>query len=97
MRACLNTVPAGGGGDSLSATAAHGVPCDTVTIQVAALKRRISEVREVPCFTVEIFVKDVEEPLDDEKPLRSLDRAPHFLLLKQAFILVAAIVWNAVY
>jgi hypothetical protein len=51
---------------------------------VAALKRGISEVREVPCFTMELFVKDVEEPLDDEKPLRSLDRAPLFLLLKQA-------------
>jgi hypothetical protein len=51
---------------------------------VAALKRGIGEVREVPCFTMELFVKDVEEPLDDERPLRSLDRAPIFLLLKQA-------------
>jgi hypothetical protein len=33
---------------------------------------------------MELFVKDVEEPLDDERPLRSLDRAPLFLLLKQA-------------
>jgi hypothetical protein len=29
-------------------------------------------------------VKDVEEPLDDAKPLRSVDRAPLFLLLKPA-------------
>ena len=51
---------------------------------VAMLKREISEVCEVPCFTMELFVKDVEEPLDDERPLRSLDRAPLFLLPKQA-------------
>jgi Leucine-rich repeat (LRR) protein len=33
---------------------------------------------------MELFVKDVEEPLDDAKPLRSVDRAPLFLLLKPA-------------
>ena len=63
------------------ATFSVAVPEDA---PVAALKRGIGEVREVPCFTMELFVKDVEEPLDDEKPLRSLDRAPLFLLLKQA-------------
>ena len=51
---------------------------------VAALKREIGVLREVPCFTMELFVKDVEEPLDDAKPLRSVDRAPLFLLLKLA-------------
>jgi Leucine-rich repeat (LRR) protein len=63
------------------ATFSVAVPEDA---PVAALKRGIGEVREVPCFTMELFVKDVEEPLDDERPLRSLDRAPLFLLLKQA-------------
>ena len=51
---------------------------------VAALKREIGVLREVPCFTTELFVKDVEEPLDDAKPLRAVDRAPLFLLLKPA-------------
>jgi Leucine-rich repeat (LRR) protein len=51
---------------------------------VAALKREIGVLREVPCFTMELFVKDVEEPLDDEKPLHAVDRAPLFLLLKPA-------------
>jgi hypothetical protein len=51
---------------------------------VAALKREIGVLREVPCFTMELFVKDVEEPLADAKPLRSVDRAPLFLLLKPA-------------
>jgi hypothetical protein len=52
--------------------------------RVAALKREIGVLREVPCFTMELFVKDVEEPLDDAKPLRSVDKAPLFLLLKPA-------------
>jgi hypothetical protein len=51
---------------------------------VAELKRAIGVLREVPCFTIELFMKDVEEPLDDETPLRSLGRVPLFLLLKQA-------------
>jgi hypothetical protein len=51
---------------------------------VAALKREIGVLRELPCFTMELFVKDVEEPLADAKPLRSVDRAPLFLLLKPA-------------
>jgi hypothetical protein len=63
------------------ATFSVAVPEDA---PVAVLKRGISEVRGLPCFTMELFVKDIEEPLEDEKPLRSLDRAPLFLLLKQA-------------
>ena len=51
---------------------------------VAALKREIGVLREVPCFTIELFVKDVEDALDDARPLRSVDRAPLILLLKQA-------------
>jgi hypothetical protein len=51
---------------------------------VAELKRAIGVLREVPCFTIELFMKDVEEALDDEMPLRSLGRVPLFLLLKQA-------------
>jgi hypothetical protein len=51
---------------------------------VAELKRAIGVLREVPCFTIELFMKDVEEALDDGTPLRSLGRVPLFLLLKQA-------------
>jgi hypothetical protein len=51
---------------------------------VAELKRAIGVLREVPCFTIELFMKDVEEALADETPLRSLGRVPLFLLLKQA-------------
>jgi hypothetical protein len=57
------------------------VPEDAV---VAELKRAIGALREVPCFTMELFLKDVEDALDDEKPLRSLARGPLFLLLKPA-------------
>ena len=64
-------------GTTFSAAMPEGAP-------VAALKREIGVLREVPCFTMELFVKDVEEPLDDAKPLRSVDRAPLFLLLKLA-------------
>jgi hypothetical protein len=51
---------------------------------VAVLKRAISVLRQVPCFMFELFVKDVEDALDDAKPLRSLDKAPLFLLLREA-------------
>ena len=51
---------------------------------VAELKREIGVLGEVPYFTMELFVKDIEEPLDDAKPLRSVDRAPLFMLLKPA-------------
>jgi Leucine-rich repeat (LRR) protein len=63
------------------ATFSVAVPEDA---PVAELKRAIGVLREVPCFTMELFVKDVEAALDDAKPLRSLDRAPLFLLLKPA-------------
>ena len=63
------------------ATLSVAVPEDA---PVAELKRAIGVLREVPCFTIELFMKDVEEPLDDETPLRSLGRVPLFLLLKQA-------------
>jgi hypothetical protein len=51
---------------------------------VVELKHAIGALRQLPCFTMELFVKDVEEPLVDTRPLRSLDRAPLFLLLKPA-------------
>ena len=35
--------------------------------RVAEIKRAIATLREVPCFTMELFVKDVDEPLDDER------------------------------
>ena len=63
------------------ATLSVAVPEDA---PVAELKRAIGVLREVPCFTIELFMKDVEEALDDETPLRSLGRVPLFLLLKQA-------------
>jgi len=64
-------------GTTFSAAMPEGAP-------VAALKREIGVLRELPCFTMELFVKGVEEPLDDAKPLRSVDRAPLFLLLRLA-------------
>ena len=63
------------------ATLSVAVPEDA---PVAELKRAIGVLREVPCFTIELFMKDVEEALADETPLRSLGRVPLFLLLKQA-------------
>jgi Leucine-rich repeat (LRR) protein len=63
------------------ATLSVAVPEDA---PVAELKRAIGVLHEVPCFTIELFMKDVEEALADETPLRSLGRVPLFLLLKQA-------------
>jgi hypothetical protein len=63
------------------ATLSVAVPEDA---PVAELKCAIGVLREVPCFTIDLFMKDVEEALDDETPLRSLGRVPLFLLLKQA-------------
>jgi hypothetical protein len=50
--------------------------------RVAEIKRAIAKLREVPCFTMELFVKDVEEPLDDERRVGLADRVPLFLLTK---------------
>ena len=50
--------------------------------RVAEIKRAIATLREVPCFTMELFVKDVEEPLDDV--LGSL-RKTHALTKKRRF------------
>jgi len=50
--------------------------------RVAEIKRAIATLREVPCFTMELFVKDVEEPLDDERRVGLADRVPLFLLTK---------------
>jgi hypothetical protein len=63
------------------ATLSVAVPEDA---PVAELKRAIGVLREVPCFTIALFMKGVEEALADETPLRSLGRVPLFLLLKQA-------------
>jgi hypothetical protein len=63
------------------ATLSVAVPEDA---PVAELKCAIGVLREVPCFTIELFMKDVGEALDDETPLRSLGRVPLFLLLRQA-------------
>ena len=51
---------------------------------VAELKRAIGVLYEVPCFTIELFVKDVEEALADETPMRSLGKQPLFMLQKPA-------------
>jgi hypothetical protein len=64
-------------GATLSVAVAEDAP-------VAELKCAIGVLHEVPCFTIELFMKDVEEALDDDTPLRSLGRVPLFLLLKQA-------------
>ena len=50
--------------------------------RVAEIKRAIATLRGVPCFTMELFVKDVEEPLDDERRVGLADRVPLFLLTK---------------
>ncbi len=50
--------------------------------RVAEIKRAIATLREVACFTMELFVKDVEEPLDDERRVGLADRVPLFLLTK---------------
>jgi hypothetical protein len=63
------------------ATLSVAVPEDA---PVAELKRAIGVLREVPCFTIALFMKDVEEALENETLLRSLGRVPLFLLLKQA-------------
>jgi Leucine-rich repeat (LRR) protein len=52
--------------------------------RVAEIKRAIATLREVPCFTMELFVNDVEEPLDDERRVGLADRVPLFLLTKQS-------------
>jgi hypothetical protein len=53
-------------------------------LSLPSVKRAIGVLREVPCFAIELFMKDVEEALADDTPLRSLGRVPLFLLLKQA-------------
>jgi len=50
--------------------------------RVAEIKRTIATLRAVPCFTMELFVEDVEEPLDDERRVGLADRVPLFLLTK---------------
>jgi hypothetical protein len=50
--------------------------------RVAEIKRAIATLREVPCFTMELFVKDAEDPLDDERRVGLADRVPLFLLTK---------------
>jgi hypothetical protein len=50
--------------------------------RVAEIKGAIATLREVPCFTMELFVQDVEEPLDDERRVGLADRVPLFLLTK---------------
>jgi hypothetical protein len=63
------------------ATFSVAVPEDA---PVAALKRAIGVLREMPCSTMEVFEKDVADALADARPLRSLNRAPLFLLPKPA-------------
>jgi hypothetical protein len=35
--------------------------------RVAEIKRAIATLREMACFTMELFVKDAEDPLGDER------------------------------
>jgi hypothetical protein len=50
--------------------------------RVAEIKRAIATLREVPCFTMELFVKGVEDGLDDERRVGLADRVPLFMLMK---------------
>ena len=51
---------------------------------VSELKRAIGRLRELPYFVVELFIKDVEDALADERPLSSVGRVPLFLLMRAA-------------
>jgi hypothetical protein len=51
---------------------------------VAEAKRAIGVLREVSRFAMELFVKDREEPLEDEERLRSAEKVPLFMLPKPA-------------
>jgi hypothetical protein len=51
---------------------------------VAEAKRAIGVLREVSHFAMELFVKDREEPLEDEERLRSAEKVPLFMLPKPA-------------
>jgi hypothetical protein len=51
---------------------------------VAEAKRAIGVLRDVSRFAMELFVKDREEPLEDEERLRSAEKVPLFMLPKPA-------------
>jgi hypothetical protein len=51
--------------------------------QVAEVKRAIGTLREVPHFAFQLFVKGVEDPLDDEKRLSSANKVPLFMLPRE--------------
>ena len=52
--------------------------------RVAEAKRAIGVLREVSHFAMELFVKDREEPLEDEERLSSAEKVPLFMLPKPA-------------
>ena len=62
------------------ATFSADVPEDA---RVVEMKRVIGRLREVPPRAFELFVKDEEEPLDDEKRLCSAEKVPLFMLQKE--------------
>ena len=51
---------------------------------VAEAKRAIGVLRDMSRFAMELFVKDREEPLEDEERLRSAEKVPLFMLPKPA-------------
>jgi hypothetical protein len=51
---------------------------------VAEAKRAIGVLRELSHFAMELFVKDREEPLEDEERLSSAEKVPLFMLPKPA-------------
>jgi hypothetical protein len=51
---------------------------------VAEAKRAIGVLRELSPFAMELFVKDREEPLEDEERLSSAEKVPLFMLPKPA-------------
>jgi Leucine-rich repeat (LRR) protein len=51
---------------------------------VSELKRAIGRLRELAYFVIELFIKDVEDALADERPLSSVGRVPLFLLMRAA-------------
>ena len=97
--ACLAAVAVGSFG--LTTEATLGIDLGT-TFSVAMpehalvseLKRAIGRLRELPYFAVELFIKDVEDALADERPLSSVGRVPLFLLMRAASCGQAAVAFT---
>jgi hypothetical protein len=83
------TVPAPAAADEVSWTVCclDGTTFSVVLPEhapVAEAKRAIGVLRELSRFAMELFVKDREEPLEDEERLSSAEKVPLFMLPKPA-------------